>query len=453
MIPFLSFGNLAYAGELQSDDSRPNIIFFLTDDQRFDFLGVSGHPIIKTPTINKLARDGVRFENMFVTTSTCWISRVSILSGMYLRQHRFLGGTIQSEVAKVIYPRLLKESGYHTAYIGKTHFKLNQEDQAQTFDYFQHIGRNPYFKKMPDGSKRHESELAGDHAIQFIEAQDKKTPFFISVNFNATHAEDSDRIDHYPYPKATADLYKGMNMPIPKLNSPEIFAAHPEFLKTSMHTERFKWRWDTPEKYQHNMRNYLRMASGIDNVIARVLKSLKEHSLDKNTIIIYSADNGYYAGNRGFAGKWTHYEESLRVPLIIYDPRQKDYLEKVVSQMALNIDIGPTILDYADINRPKQYNGESLKGIVNGKKPKNWRTQTLAEIYTRHGSIPNWQGIRAEQYVYVNYLDDNYEFLHDLKKDPDQLVNYAEDENYKSILEEMRITLKETLDSLDGSFP
>ncbi len=120
-----------------------------------------------------------------------------------------------------------------------------------------------------------------------------------------------------------------------------------------MHAERFKWRWDTPEKYQHNMRNYLRMASGIDNVIARVLKSLKEYGVDKNTIIIYSADNGYYAGNRGFAGKWTHYEESLRVPLIIYDPRQKEHLGKVVSQMALNIDIGPTILDYAEIDRPE----------------------------------------------------------------------------------------------------
>jgi arylsulfatase A-like enzyme len=446
--------SLACAGQSaeEQDKSRPNIIFFLTDDQRFDFLGCSGHPIVKTPTIDKLAKEGTRFENMFVTTATCWISRVSILSGMYMRQHRFVGGTVSSEVAKVIYPRLLKESGYKTAYIGKTHFKLPKADHDKTFDYFHHIGRNPYFKKQADGTLRHESELCGDHAIKFIDQQDKKTPFFISVNFNATHAEDRDKKDHYPYPKAVAKLYTGMKMPTPRLNSPEIIAAQPEFLRRSMHYDRFKWRWDTPEKYQHNMRNYLRMASGIDGVMARVLEHLKKKGFDKNTVIVYSADNGYYAGNRGFAGKWTHYDESLRVPLIIFNPRQKKHRGQVASQMALNIDIGSTILDYAGVARPKNYNGTSLKKIVQGETPKNWRRETLGEIHTKHKSIPSWSGIRAERYVYVHYSDNDYEFLHDLEIDPDQVKNYAKDKKYKKILEEFRKKLKDTLKPLGGPF-
>ena len=195
------------------------------------------------------------------------------------------------------------------------------------------------------------------------------------------------------------------------------------------------------------MRNYLRMASGIDNVIGRVQKALKETGFADNTVIIYSADNGYYAGNRNFAGKWTHYEESLRVPLIIFDPRNEDAKGQVAEQMALNVDIAPTILAFAGVESPKVYQGRSLKDIVYGKKPSEWRTDTLGEFFSRHSTIPNWEGIRGERYVYAKYVDHNFEFLHDLKKDPDQLKNYAKDPEYKAILEKMRARLKEVTSS------
>ncbi|NOY00481.1 MAG: sulfatase [Verrucomicrobia bacterium] len=421
---------------------QPNIIFFLTDDQRFDFLSCSGHPVVKTPNIDKLANEGTRFENMFVTTSTCWVSRASLLTGLYMRTHRFTGGAINKKFTETSYPRVLQDGGYKFAYIGKTHFSLEKGESEKMFNYFKQIGRNPYFKKMPDGSLRHETELAGDEAIGFIKKQNKDTPFCISINFNASHAEDSDKKDHFPYPKAVADLYDGMKMPLPKLNAPEVYAANPEFLRKSMHRDRFKWRWDTPEKYQHNMRNYLRMASGIDNVVGRVQSALAASGFAENTIIIYSADNGYYAGNRGFAGKWTHYEESLRVPLIIFDPRQKDHHAQVAEKMALNIDIPATILDYAGLKIPSIYQGRSLKKIVAGEQPSEWRTDTLAEFFSQHSSIPNWEGIRGERYVYAKYFDDDFEFLHDLSRDPDQLKNFAQDEDYLDILKLMRARLQ-----------
>ncbi|WP_040913975.1 sulfatase [Lentisphaera araneosa] len=422
---------------------KPNIVFFLVDDQRNDFLGCTGHPIIQTPNIDKLADQGTLFKNAFVTTATCWVSRASILTGMYMRKHRFQGGLINPKYIATSYPMGLKKAGYQTAYFGKTHFRLDKKQQAKMFDEFKQVGRNPFHKKMPDGSLKHETDIIADLAIDFIKRQSEEKPFFVNMNFNATHAEDSDKKDHFPYPESAAHLYTDMTMPLPKLHDRKIFESQPKFMQNSMHNDRYKWRWDTPEKYQHNMRNYLRMASGIDFALGRVVDALKEKNLNDNTVIIYTADNGYYAGDRGFAGKWTHYEQSLRVPLIIFDGRNQK--GQKLSQIALNIDLGATMLDYAGMPTPKQYNGSSLKPLIEGEKVE-WRKEFMGEFYSKHKTIPNWEGIRAERYVYASYPEEGFEFLHDLQKDPDQLQNFAKNPEYKEILKKMRKRLRETAD-------
>ena len=428
---------------------RPNFVFFLIDDQRNDFLGCTGHPVVKTPNIDKLADSGTLFENAFVTTATCWVSRASILTGMYMRKHRFQGGMIQPQFIKTSYPMELKKAGYQMAYFGKTHFKLDKKQQKFIFDEFTPVGRNPFHKKMRDGSLKHETDIIADHAINFINKQSSKKPFFVSLNFNATHAEDGDKKNHFPYPDSAAHLYKDIKMPLPKLHDRKIFESQPDFMQNSMHQERYKWRWDTPEKYQHNMRNYLRMASGIDFALGRVVESLKQKNFLDNTVIIYSADNGYYAGDRGFAGKWTHYEQSLRVPLIIFDGRKQQ--AQKLSQMALNIDLGATMLDYAGIPTPKQYDGRSLKPIIEGETAE-WRNDFMGEFFSKHKTIPNWEGIRGERYVYASYLEEGYEFLHDLQKDPDQTQNFANNPEYKEILEKMRSRFKEVSTALGTPF-
>ena len=426
---------------------KPNIVFFLTDDQRNDFLGCTGHPIVQTPNIDKLAENGTLFENAFVTTATCWVSRASILTGMYMRTHRFEGGKIQPEFITTSYPVVLKKAGYQMAFYGKTHFKVEADQQKMMFDELIQVGRNPFHKKMPDGSLKHETDIIADHAIDYIKRQSAEEPFFVALNFNATHAEDSDKKDHFPYPESAAHLYTDMKMPLPRLHDRKIFESQPEFMQNSIHQDRYKWRWD--KKYQHNMRNYLRMASGIDFAVGRVVQTLKDKNFLDNTIIIYSADNGYYAGDRGFAGKWTHYEQSLRVPLIIYDGRTKK--AQRLSQMALNIDLGATMLDYAGVPTPKEHQGRSLKPIIDGE-ALEWRTDFMGEFYSRIKSIPNWEGIRGERYVYASYPEEGYEFLHDLKKDPDQLQNFAKNPEYKEVLEKMRSRFKEISEPLGKTF-
>jgi len=442
---FLTFKGLAA--------EQPNIVFLLTDDQRFDFLGCSGHPIVQTPSIDKLAQEGTRFEKMYVNTATCWISRTTMFTGLYLRGHRYTGRKpLDKRWSSKSYPRLLKDNGYQVGYFGKNHVKFAKGETAKMYDHYKVIGRNPYFKKQKDGSLRHETELIGDFAEKFIDGLKGKNPFLLNLSFNAAHAEDNDKKNHFPYPKATAHLYEGMTMPLPKLNDPAIFKSQPDFMQKSMHNDRFKWRWDTPQKYQNNMRNYLRMISGIDNVIGRVIAKLKAKGLAENTIFIYAADNGYYAGNRGFAGKWTHYDESLRVPLIVFDPRLKSNKGQKAQQIALNADIPATILEYANITRPQHYHGRSLKGIVEGEQPQDWRQDYLCEFFSRHKTIPNWEGIHGKRYVYARYVDEKYEFLHDLGKDPDQLQNYAKNPEYKKILEMMRKRCDNEIKDKGGKF-
>ncbi|MBN2293010.1 MAG: sulfatase [Pirellulales bacterium] len=437
----------------EAEKARPNILFFLVDDQRNDTLGCCGHQIVKTPNVDRLAERGVRFENMFVTTSICAASRASIFTGLTERTHGYTFGKPPVSRAHVAtsYPAVLRRAGYRTGMIGK--FGINVADGKKSinemFDFFRPIGRNPYFKKMPDGSLRHETELCGDAAVKFLRSQKASQPFCLQVCFNASHAEDNDRrpgIGHFPWPKAVDGMYDDVPMPKPRLGDAKYFNAAPEFLRDSMNRDRFYWRWDTPEKYETNLRAYFRMLSGVDNTMARVMKVLKQKGLADNTVIVYSADNGYYMGDRGFAGKWSHYEQSLRVPLIVFDPRlPKDKRGRVSDKMALNIDLPATFLALAGCELPDVYQGRSLLPIIDGQPVADWREDFFCEHHMDHPRIPKWRGVRGPRYVYANYYEQKppRELLYDLKKDPDQLVNLSGDSQHKDILDSMRKRLEE----------
>ncbi len=446
----LLFNGLVRHAPAASAATRPNILFILVDDQRNDELGCAGDPLIKTPNIDRLARQGVRFENMFVTTSICAASRASIFTGLTERSHGFTFGKppICRDDVATSYPALLKKAGYRTGFFGK--FGVNVEGskprQGKTdmFDDFAQLHRSPFFKKQPDGSLRHVDEIVGDRAVAFLESQPEGQPFCLSLSFNIAHAEDGDKrpgIGHYPWPKAVDGLYEKGEMPLPRLRDPEVFNTMPEFLRKSMNRDRFFWRWDTPEKYDANIRARFRMLTGMDGAVGRVLKTLEERGLAANTVVIYTADNGYYRAERGFAGKWSHFEESLRVPLIIHDPRVPEARrDRVVKAMALNIDLTATMLDLAGVDVPAKYQGRSLKPFVVGAAPSEWRKDFFCEHLMNHKSIPKWEGVRDQRYVYARYFGQEpaYEFLHDLEKDSDQLKNFANDSSYTDVLEDMR---------------
>ncbi len=429
--------------------NQPNILFLLVDDQRNDTLGCAGHPIIKTPVIDSLAADGVRFSNAFVTTSICAASRASILTGLFERTHGYTFGTPPLSPAHMAesYPTLLRAAGYRTGFIGKYGVRTEGEPESAMFDFFKPHGGYPYFKQQPDETLRHEIEIAGDRAIEFLEGNPQGQPFCLSISFNAPHAADWDLENHFPWPKAVDGMYEDVEIPDPRLSDPTIFDNHPEFLKISMNRKRYFWRWDTPEKYQKNMKAYFRMISGIDHVVGRIRKELQRRHLADNTIIIYMSDNGYYMGDRGFAGKWSHYEQSLRVPLIVYDPRlSKEKRGAVRDEMTLNIDVPATLLQLAGVEIPTHYQGCSLAPLLNNKRVPAWRNDFFCEHLLDNPDIPKWEGVRGERYVYARYFEQKpvYEFLHDLETDPDQLVNLASDPAYRKIL----VTMSKRCDEL-----
>ena len=453
---FLSFFFLGLF--LTSQAKKPNIVFFFTDDQTSSALGCYGHPLAKTPNIDRLANEGTRFENAFVSQSICWVSRTTILTGLTGRSYGVPGNhdMAKPEAVEKLYVDYLRDAGYRTGFAGKWHAKMPKGWKAQDhFDEFHPIGRNPFYKKQEDGTLRHETELIVDRGIEFIENQPKDKPFAINMWFNACHAEDGDRrpgIGHFPWPRAMDGMYEEDEISPPRLNDPEIFEKQPDFLKTTINRERFFWRWNTDERYRTNMRAYLRMVSGIDHAIGRFLKALEEQGLAENTIIVYTADNGYHMGNRGFAGKWSHYEESLRVPMVVYDPRVNGKARGQVRQESvLNLDLPSTFLSWAGVEIPKRYQGKTFEELVSGADRVKWREYTFHEHFAVRHRIPAFEGMRGERFKYVRYVDEkNYEFLHDLKNDPDELINLASNPKYTKTLKEMRGLTDQRVKELGG---
>jgi arylsulfatase A-like enzyme len=349
---------------------------------------------------------------------------------------------------------VLKRAGYRTGFVGKFGVDIQQGQQQQMFDQFAPINRSPFFKEQADGTLRHETALCGDAAIEFLRSTPAGQPFCLSVSFNAAHAEDADQLKHYPWLPEVDGLYDDAYIGPPRLDSNEIFESHPEFMRKSMNRDRWYWRWDTPEKYQHNIRAYYRLISGIDLTIARVLDELETQGRAGDTGVIFSGDNGYYAGERQFAGKWSHFEQSLRVPLVIYDPRGGAARGQVAPQVALNTDIPATIVDIAGQPLPQHYQGRSLAPIVRAEPVAEWRTDFFCEHLMNNASIPKWEGVRGERYVYARYFQQEpiVEFLHDLDHDPDQLVNLADDAGHAETLEAMRGRMRELREGYGGEY-
>lgn len=443
IIASLATADASQVKAIADSSERPNILFLLLNDQGNDTLGCTGHPIVQTPVIDSLASGGVRFENALVTTPICASSRASIFTGLSTRTHGY--GVERSSIIRThmsaSYPALLRQAGYHTAFVGYYGVKTEGEPEADLFDFFQPYSGSLYFMKQADGTLRHESEVAGDRAIEFLNGTPKEKSFCLSISFNSVHAVDNDLENHFPYPKAVEGLYEDVEMPEPRLSDPAIFDKHPDSLKKSLNRQRYFWRWDTPKKYQKNMRAYFRMISGVDHVIGRIRKELERLDFAENTVIIYMADHGFFMGDRGFAGKWSHYEQSLRVPLIIYDPRLPSNQRGAVrEQIALNLDIPSTMLDLAGVMTPVHYQGDSLVPLIHGDTVPGWRSDFFCEHRTLPGIIPKWEGVRGERYVYARYLGQQpvYEFLHDLETDPDQLVNFVGNSEYNSVLTRLR---------------
>lgn len=421
-----------------AQQNRPNIIFILTDDQRWDALGFAGNSIIQTPEMDRLAAEGTYYENAFVTTPICAASRASILTGMYERTHgyTFGQGDIKAPYINQSYPVELRKAGYHTGFFGK--FGVNYAEFDGLFDQGENYDRNGkfddrrgYFFKTLGKDTVHLTRYTGQQAMDFIENAPSEKPFMLSLSFSAPHAHDPAELQYFWSP-AYDTMYQNITIPDPIMASEAEFLAQPDYVRTGENRTRWHWRYDTPEKYQHSVKGYYRMISEVDAEIGKIRKVLADKGLDKNTVIILMGDNGYFLGERQLAGKWLMYDNSFRVPLMVFDPRKAG--GKRVEDFALNIDVTSTILDLAGAKPPKTWQGVSLNSPQLTK-----RKDVLIEHLWQTPIIPPSEAIRTERWKYFRYINDpGHEELYDLSVDPLEKNNLASNPDYQKTLQELR---------------
>ena len=439
----LSLGLVFSANKQKPDKRQPNIIFILTDDQRWDALGYEGNPIIQTPEMDKLAESGTYFRNAIVTTPICAASRASIFSGLHERTHKytFQTGPIRSEFMTESYPKIVRKAGYYTGFFGK--FGVNYPGTKKLFDVIDVYDRNGRFHdyrgynyKTLNGDTVHLTRYTGQQALDFIDNAPSDKPFCLSLSFSAPHAHDGAPLQYF-WQEEPGKLYRNTEMPGPELAEDKYFERLPLPVREGFNRLRWTWRYDTPEKYQHSVKGYYRMIYGINLEIAKIRKKLEEKGQDKNTVIILMGDNGYFLGERQLAGKWLMYENSIRVPLIVYDPRVKKHRD--IDEIALNIDVPATIADLAGAKQPGTWQGKSLMPLVTGEEEVFPRDTVMIEHLWEFENIPPSEGVRTNEWKYFRYVNNKSdEELYNLMKDPLETDNLVNNSKYAGILQNLR---------------
>ena len=441
----------------EKNDKKPNFLFILVDDQPHDAVGFSErYPFLKTPNIDKLASEGVNIKNFFVTQSICSPSRASFLTGTYPHIHgvnqnnKFVDPDWDTYAPYSVH---LQKNGYETAHIGKIHMahKRGKKHIRPGFDYwFSFIGQGQYFDPRVNDNgietqeKGYITDILTKKTVDWLEnKRDSNKPFSLNLWHKAVHEK------HLPAPRHK-DLFKNEKLPEPPHDThKETFKGKPEWQRRK--TFGFKWKkgdiipaelkekkWPI-NKYK-NMQ-LLRSLIAVDESLGKVIEALEKIGELENTVIIYSSDNGYFMGEHTFKDKRLAYENSIRVPMIIRFPRLiKESTE--IDEQCLNIDLAPTILDLAGIDKPNYMQGESMLDIITGKKNSKWRKSILFEYYVDDAwpyAGPDQLAVRTNQFKLVdNFLENDIDELYDLINDPGEMNNLINDEEYETIELELR---------------
>lgn len=463
--------------------TKPNIIVLLADDMRWDAMSCAGHPVLKTPNLDRLAAGGTRFENAFVTTSICCVSRASILTGHYARRHGVHDFKTLVENLDAMYPMLLRRGGYHTGFIGKwgiaaasgVYFQrcaaafdfwagdLGQSSywHGRTCNYITNNGttdRTNFFCSCPPLARRNEgcgtngphpalknpvhaeTEFVPAKMRSFLDQRDPTKPFCLSVSFKAPHG---------PWrgyaPRFDAE-FDGVE--VPRRGNVTLAEAlrQPEFLRRSLESPR-GMRFLTNNASRNQLfHQYYRLIAGLDFSVGELRKELEQRGLADNTVILFTSDNGHFAGEHGFFGKWFMHEESLRVPMLVFDPRApRGRRGQTSDAMVLNIDVAPTVLELAGQTVPTTMQGRSLTPLLlNPRQP--WRAEFFYEHLYSHQlkepmHIQPSEGVRTRDLKYIVWLEQTgpaREELYDLRADPLEVKNLAGDPSLSAQLEDMR---------------
>jgi arylsulfatase A-like enzyme len=443
LFPLLLSIGAAHAQAAAGAQSRPNVVVLIADDVRFDALGAAGNPVVQTPTIDRLAAEGVRFTHAYVTTSICWVSRASILTGQHMARHGHTTAAepFSPEAWASTYPAVFRGAGYWTGWIGKWH---NGKLPADQFDYARSYPMK-YWIDDPRYGHIHVTDADTRDALEFLRQRPKDRPFQLNVAFFNAHAEDAAKEQYLPE-DSSASEYRDVTIPPPLRAGSEYFDALPFFLKAEANEGRvrYHWRFDTPASYQEMITNYYRLISDMDRAISMVVAELKAQGVYDNTLILFIGDNGYFQADRGLADKWYPYEESVRVPLVIHDPRVREG-GVTRDQTVLNIDLAPTILAAAGLRVPAVMQGRDMGPLYLSARAPAWRDEFFYDhpTITSRDRIPASQAVVRRDLKYVIYPEWGYEQLFDLKKDPTELHNLVEDSGYRAVLQSLRRKLEE----------
>ncbi len=449
-------------------DTRPNIIFILTDDQAFDLIGVYGNELIKTPNLDRIANEGVRFTNGYTSSAVSKPSRTCILTGMYERRHgiNFGSGTALGESAWAkCYPVLLRESGYYTGYLGKNHTPIGVGGyesglMESSYDYwYGNPGGTKFYPKdffeIYKGSKyTTQPEVMCEGALDFLnperreltgpitydDRRDTSKPFFLNICVNSPHnAATSSMKMRESDPELYRTTYRDLDIPLsPLYVAKEDIKEHK--LPTDLyqhHRRQANYKYvETPVTNIEIRTRQMQLVSGIDKMLGNILDELKRQKIEDNTIIIFSTDNGLFSGEWGYAGKGTCYQLNTNVPFIIYDPTSKQSHKTVNDELVLLLDVAPTILDYAGVEIPSDYQGFSLVPMLKNKE-KSVRDYLFTEnLWVTNAGNPRIEAVQDKEWKYIRY------YKNDLPQTIDKQSEYLKDINvdngiYKRVTQDM----------------
>ncbi len=461
-------------------DSRPNILFIYSDDHAYQAISAYNDPrhLIDTPNIDRIAREGVRFDRCLVTNSLCGPARAALMTGKYSHLNGFYNNTNNRfDGSQVTFPKMLQKAGYQTAVVGKWHL----ESEPTGFDYWKIlIGQGIYYNPpmilngAPVGTHGYVTDIIADSAIDWLDHRDPSRPFLLMCHNKAPHRGwepalrdlDWDKGRVYEAPETLFDDYSGrgeaehsqdmmisrtmtaldVKLTVPGDLNPEQRRAwdayyqprNKAFYEANLSGQNLV-RW----KYQRYLHDYLGTVRAVDDSVGRLLKYLDEHGLAKNTIVVYSSDQGFFLGEHGWFDKRWIFEESLRAPLLV---RWPGVTTPGTSEKAIvsNLDFGETFLDAAGVSPDSAMQGRSLVPLLKGQAPADWRKAFYYHYYEYpawHRVLPHY-GVVTDRYKLVHfYYNADYWELFDLKQDPHELQSVYGRSGYAEVQKELSAEL------------
>lgn len=443
------------------DGAKPrNVIFILTDDHRYDFMGFTGKvPWLKTPNMDKLAAEGAWFKNAFVTTSLCSPSRASILTGQYSHTHTIVDNQAPDPGNLTFFPQYLKAAGYQTAFFGKWHMGGETDAPRPGFTHWESFkGQGVYYnpslnidgKQVAYKDSTYITDLLTEHTVKWLEGRDKEKPFFVYLSHKAVHSG-------FMPAKRHKGMYKDKKYTLPVTYDQTKTGAYrdlkwPEWVAQ----QRISWHgvdymYNSNDDINTMVQDYCETLMGVDESVGTVMNYLKKAGLDESTLVIYMGDNGFSWGEHGLIDKRHFYEESVKVPFLVRCPELVKG-GKVVTKMVQNVDIAPTCLEMAGLKKPEYMPGYSIIQLLKGDES-NWRDRIFYEYYWEYAfpMTPTMFGVRTDQYKYIRYqgIWDRNEF-YDIQNDPDEMYNLIEKPELQQVIRKHLNDLNQWMEETDG---